>query len=448
LSWTSDEVVATLPPETAPLVESLIASVGDRGGALYLVGGPVRDLLLQRPVRDVDLLFEPKGRMAVERLARSAAPRGARVEVYDRFGTVRLSTGNASLDLTTARKEHYRHAGALPKVEQGTLEEDLGRRDFSVNALALPLMQGRQAADVIDPFGGRDDLEARTLRVLHGRSFHDDPTRALRAARLSSRLDFFLARRSRAFLRDALRDGAFGAVSGDRLRHEFEKLFDDATRDLDPAQALRRLDEWHVLGSLEPGLCLPRDAVAPVRRLGRSLREPPWRGPRFRRWAAGLAVWIAPLSPSLRRRVLDRLSVRGEWTDRIGGFPTGPLKLREPLAAARGRGSVDGLLGGVHEEELYALHAWTSTPVRRRIVRWAAEDRQRRAPVSGNDLTDLGLSGPAVGRALAAIRVAFLDGAVANREEALALAAELTRSRRTPRKRARKRTPGRRGSDV
>jgi len=178
--------------------------------------------------------------------------------------------------------------------------------------------------------------------------------------------------------------------------------------------------------------------VAPLRRLGRSFVEAPWRGTRFRRGAAGLAVWLAPLAPALRKRVLDRLSVRGEQVERLAGFASGPLRLVDSLAVARGRGAVDALLAGIREDELYALHAWAATAVRRRIVRWAAEDRSRRSPVSGSDLTAIGLAGPPVGSALAAIRVAFLNGAVANREEALALAREMSRADSRARRRPRK----------
>ena len=434
----SDQILAALPPPTVPLVEALVACAESHRMPVHLVGGPVRDLLLGRSIRDVDLLVEPHGRFGAAELARAAAPRGARVDVHDRFGTVRLVAGEASIDVATARREHYRHPGALPKVEPGGLEDDLRRRDFTANALALPLVSGRGRVELVDPMSGRDDLAARRLRVLHERSFHDDPTRVLRAARLAPRLGFALSRGTRSCLRDALRDGAFGAVSGDRLRREFEKLFDDASRDLDPVRALRCLDEWHVLSALEPGLSLPKAGVAAVRCLGRTIAVPPWRGPRFRPWAAGLAVWLAPVTPNLRKRVLDRLSVRGELSQRIAAFPSRTLKLIEPLSQARGRGAVDALLSSVDEEQLHALHAWAPISVRRRIVRWAAEDRTRRAPVSGTDLTDMGLAGSAVGRALARIRVAYLDGAVANREEALALAHEVSRSRQKPRSRARR----------
>ncbi len=386
----------------------------------------MRDLLLRRELRDVDLLLEPRGRLDAERLARDAAPRDARIEVYDRFGTVRISRAEGAVDLATARSEQYRTPGALPRVGPGDLTTDLARRDFSVNAMALPLTEDGPVR-VVDPFGGIEDLERGVLRILHDRSFHDDPTRALRAARLAPRLGMSLSRSSGGSLRAALREGAFGAVSGDRLRRELDKLFDDACRGLDVVKALRLLDGWHVLGALEPGLGLPRPSVPALRRLGRSFADPPWRGPRLRRGVAGLATWLTPLSAGLRRRVLERLSVRGEWVDRIAGFPAGLLGLQRELQGARGRGAVDALLAGTREEELFALHAWADPPMRRRIVRWAAEDRARRAPVSGNDLTATGLSGPAVGDALATIRAAFLDGGVANREEALVLAAELGR---------------------
>ena len=280
---------------------------------------------------------------------------------------------------------------------------------------------------VIAVAGALVDLRERRLSVLHERSFHDDPTRALRAARLCPRLGFRLARRARSALSDAMRDGAFGAVSGERFRREIEKLFSDASLGLDPAAALRRLSEWHVLGALEPGLELPRAVVTPLRRLGRSIEEPPWRFARHRPWVAGLALWLAELTPTLRRRTLERLSVRGETASRIADFRRVRDRAAQKLARSRGRGAVDAVLGELDEEQVIALHAFGAPAVRRRIVRWAAEDRSRRPSLTGADLVALGLEGAAIGRVLARVRAAHLDGALANREEALALARELAR---------------------
>ncbi|HIL80776.1 MAG TPA: CCA tRNA nucleotidyltransferase [Myxococcales bacterium] len=422
-------ILASLPPGSQPLVQALRKSARAAGSHLYLVGGPVRDLLLERPIRDLDLLVVP-GTETI-RIARAAAPEEARIVEYGRFGTLRIETTDLALDLAGARSETYSRPGALPTVEPGSLEEDLLRRDFSANALAIALDSsgGKSALPVVDVCGGLADLRAGNLRVLHPRSFHDDPTRILRAARLAPRLGFKLARATRSALRDALRDGAMGAVSGDRLRRELEKLFADASLGLDPSLALRNLDHWHVLGALEPGFEWPKAAVAPIRRLGRAIADPQWRQNRNRPWVSGLAVWLAPLRPALRRRVLQRFAIRGEAADRIANFARERDRLLGGLAKARGRGAVDALLGGIHEESLLALFASSQPLVRGRVLRWAAEDRARRAPLSGEDLVAMGLEGPSVGKVLARIRIAHLDGAIANREEAAALAVEWVRRR-------------------
>jgi tRNA nucleotidyltransferase (CCA-adding enzyme) len=424
------EAIRALPPAAAGLVEAVLEVADARGVGVYLVGGPVRDLLLERPFDDVDLIVE--GAAAAE-LAEAAGGPEARLRSHQRFGTVSLQAGEARVDLATVRRETYAHDGALPSVESGTLEEDLRRRDFTVNALALPLSKPACArhSGIVDLEGGCRDLEERRLRVLHRRSFHDDPTRALRAGRLAPRLRFSLSRGSRSALRDALRDGAFGRVSGDRLRREMVKLFDDPAHGLDPARALRLLNDWHVLGALEPGLALAPEATAPLRRLGRALEDPPWRRGRCRAWVAGLAVWLVPLAPALRRRALRRFAVRGDTAKRIDEFSRARDAWLRALSRARGRGPADAALAGIAEEELLALLVWAPPPARRRIVRWAREDRQRRPPLGGDDLRAIGFSGPAIGRALAHIRIAYLDGAVKTRDEAIALAGELVRPKKT-----------------
>lgn len=451
-----EDVLRVLPPEVVSMLDRIVEEAGRQEMQVYLVGGPVRDMLLERPIRDVDLIVAesdaPAARAdagsdsAAVRLARRLEAQDVRVVEHGRFGTVRLETGDATIDIASVRSERYERPGALPSVAPGTLEEDLLRRDFSVNALAIELRRDERGAalSVIDVADGMADLEARRLRVLHARSFHDDPTRALRAARLAPRLGFTLSRATRSVLRDAIRDGAFGAVSGERLRREIQKCFTDCREGLDPAKALRLLDTWHVLAALEPGLSMPRESAAPIRRLGRAIAEAPWRGARTRPWLSGLALLLGPQPKALRRRALERFSVRGDQQARIVAFPTNAQKRLMTLADMRGRGGVDGLLSGIDEDELYALHALAVPAVRRRIVRWAAEDRGRRIPLSGGDLTGLGLSGPAVGRVLARVRSAFLDGEVANREEAMALAEELARRKAAaPRAGAKKAAAGR-----
>jgi len=428
-----DEVLGASPEGTAALLARVVEIADREGFAVYLVGGPVRDLLLGQPLVDVDLMVEVDAREVARAVAASAE--GIELRAHDRFGTVRIESAEARLDLARMRHERYAHPGALPEVVEGTLEQDLRRRDFSVNALVCPLHGGSRTSEreVIDRVGGLEDLAQRRLRVLHPQSFHDDPTRAWRAARLAVRLGFRLDRRSRSALRDALRDGAFGAVSGERHRRELQSVFLEAEKGAHPGRILRLLSDWHVLAALEPGLTLPRDRMLALRRLGRAIQESEWPASRWRPWIAGLSIWLAPLPAAMRRRTLERFSIRGEQAARIVRFGRDAERLLRALARARGRGAVDALLSEQTEEALQALHALADAAVRRRILRWAAEDRRRRLPVSGEDLTQRGLVGPDVGRALARIRSAVLDGEVANREEALALAEEMARraSRRT-----------------
>jgi hypothetical protein len=140
-----------------------------------------------------------------------------------------------------------------------------------------------------------------------------------------------------------------------------------------------------------------------------------------------LSIWLAPLPAALRRRTLERFSIRGDQATRIVRFGRDAERILKGLSRARGRGAVDATLGDLSEEVVQALYALAGTAVRRRILRWGAEDRRRRAPVTGADLVGTGLAGPEIGRALARIRAGFLDGEIANREESLALAEEMAR---------------------
>jgi tRNA nucleotidyltransferase (CCA-adding enzyme) len=209
------QVLRALPNGARALVKALIEEAERSEVGVLLVGGPVRDLLLGRPLRDVDVIVEPRRDCGAEELARAVAPDDGRVITHDRFGTVRLEGEGAVVDLATVRAESYERPGALPTVRDGSLEDDLTRRDFTVNGLAIPLssLARRGRPTIVDPGEGLQDLEHRVLRVFHERSFHDDPTRALRAARLAPRLGFNMSRGSRSALRSALRDGAFGGVT-------------------------------------------------------------------------------------------------------------------------------------------------------------------------------------------------------------------------------------------
>lgn len=189
----------------------------------YLVGGPVRDLLLDRPVSDIDVTLAENG---ASTLARALAKRiGGRVRSHPQFMTYKVSADQfPEIDIATARKERYREPGALPSVTEGHLNDDLMRRDFTVNAIALDLTTG----ELHDPANGAKDIEQRLIRVLHDESFIDDPTRVFRAIRLAARLGFTVEPHTRKLLDDAIAGGALGTISKERLWRELTLAYEEA----------------------------------------------------------------------------------------------------------------------------------------------------------------------------------------------------------------------------
>jgi tRNA nucleotidyltransferase (CCA-adding enzyme) len=233
-----------LPPPVLALIKIVGKDAGKMGQELYLVGGVVRDLFLGRANFDFDLVVEGDAIALAQKLARESH---AKLITHSRFGTAKLQYPEFSIDLATARKETYSQPGALPTVEQGSLKDDLIRRDFSINAMALHL-NPRQFGELIDLYHGRDDLKHRLIRILHNKSFSDDATRILRALRYEQRLGFKLEAETEKSLRSDVI--MLDTISGDRLRHELELILKEA----EPERILRRAEGLGVLGRLHPSL--------------------------------------------------------------------------------------------------------------------------------------------------------------------------------------------------
>jgi tRNA nucleotidyltransferase (CCA-adding enzyme) len=211
---------------------------------LYLVGGMVRDLLLERCNVDLDLVVEGDAIKLAQTIA--AAVQG-KVIAHSRFGTAKINWGTRSADFVTARAETYARPGALPTVKPGTIEDDLARRDFTINAMAIEL-NPRHFGELIDPFGGRQDLNKKLVRVLHEKSFVDDATRIWRALRYEQRLDFRIEPATLLLIKRDINN--LKTISGDRLRHELELVLKEEM----PEKVLRRADEIDALAKLHPAL--------------------------------------------------------------------------------------------------------------------------------------------------------------------------------------------------
>jgi tRNA nucleotidyltransferase (CCA-adding enzyme) len=353
--------------------------------AVYVVGGAVRDVLLGRAPHELDFVVEGDAVAVARRAARRL---GGHVIVHDRFGTATVTAPEATFDLAGARRERYARPGALPDVELGaSLAEDLARRDFTVNAIALHLTDG----ELTFYDGAQRDLDARVLRVLHDRSFRDDPTRLLRLARYAARLGFAADPETDRLAADAVTGGAIGTVTGSRLGAELRLLL----REPQPAALLAL--ERHGLGRALLGehfgvtpevveralsFATPRPDLAALMTTG--LDTGPLDDLAFP--AAERDVVAAPI-PELRDEMTDT-----ELWRRLRRVPP------EAVAVAGARGA-----------EAAAR-------------RWLDDVCHRRLAIDGHDILAAGLQGPAVGAALEAAMEAMLAGRAPGREEQLAAA--------------------------
>jgi tRNA nucleotidyltransferase (CCA-adding enzyme) len=332
---------------------------------VYVVGGAVRDLLLGRRRADLDLVV-------VGDAAALAEAVGAEVFSHDSFATAKALLDGHEVDIASARTEKYAFPGALPDVEPaGDLEADLARRDFTINAMAIPL----EEPELIDPTRGRADLEAGLLRILHPRSFVDDPTRALRAARYAARFDFTLEPETGELLRKA----DLSTVSGDRREADLLRL----AAEPEGARGFELLADWGLL-DLRPGGAELAGRVADL------LSGGPWAG-------------FAPRERAVLRAAVGPVGLERELAE------AEPERPSEAVELARGRDPVELALARASGAE------W--------LDRYLLEWRGVTLEIDGEDLIEAGVpEGPAVGRGLAAALRGKLDGEISGRDEELASA--------------------------
>lgn len=404
----------------APLVRQLFRCLGPNERCLravldeasrravraYLVGGPVRDLLLGLPVRDIDILLSDR----LEEIAEASAERiSGRVRRHERFLTATLEGADFRIDLSRARKEVYPSPGALPRVRPAELEEDFVRRDFSVNAMALPLA-ARSEDSVLDPQGGMADLAARRLRVLHARSFVDDPTRLYRAARYAARLGFRLEPDTARLAREAVHAGAVDTLSPARIRHEIERMLDEEKS----APVAVRTAQLGLLGAVARGWRLTAEGGRGLRRLDRSRAHPPW--PEMAADSVlrdcGVRLLLLGLGKPLRTQALERLGIAGVAAERIER-DLEPFRGRvRSLARPLSPGALDARLSAVSEAGLLFLFCGAPAAAQRRVARYAKTLRHAVSSLDGYQVAALGAQGSQIGALLRAARRRTLDGRV------------------------------------
>ncbi len=391
-----------------------IAALGERPEGVYVVGGTVRDILLGERSFDVDIAVEGDAIAFGRALAGTL---GGRVTPHEKFGTAVLLYGDGGrIDVVTTRTEFYDAPGALPTVERAGLREDLFRRDFTINAMAVSLKPA-DFGRLVDPFGGRADLHGRVLRVLHNLSFIDDPTRIFRAIRYEARYGLKLEEHSARLARGTIEMGLVGDLSSARLRDELIALLEDPGA----AGGILRLGELGVDRAIHPRLQADAAAAALFER-ALALREE--LDVDVPAWHLGIAALARELTSDEAYDWLDRLKVRRRDVHHIvGAIRVAPLigeRLRsEQLSAAQVVALADAY---APDAPLLALAGEELPELREYFTRL----RDVRLEIGGEDLAHLGLAeSPRVGEVLAEVRRRKLNGELDGRDSELAAAKSL-----------------------
>jgi tRNA nucleotidyltransferase (CCA-adding enzyme) len=400
-----------LPRQLLELVKDISGQAAKQEQRVYLVGGVVRDLLLGYPNFDLDLVVEGDAVKLAQQVAETSQ---TKLLAHHRFGTAKLRYENFTLDLATARKETYAKPGALPAVTPGTLHDDLIRRDFSINAMAISLTANNYG-ELVDPHHGKTDLEHRLIRILHNGSFSDDATRILRAVRYEQRLCFALETQTAQLLKRDI--PMLDTISGDRIRHELELIF----REKQPEFAVNRLAELRVLPRIS--LFIKGDGwIVEKFDKARRLKKP------TQLLSLYFCLLIYSFSETGTEQFLARLNIPAKLSRAMRD--TLRLKTRLPLLDKSPlKPSEIYYLLREYEPLAIQANAIASDPsiVHRHLQLYLTKLRYVRTSLDGEELKRLGISaGPEMGKVLQILHKAKLDGEVRTRadEKKLALSLE------------------------
>lgn len=379
------------------------------GVLLYLVGGTVRDILLDIPFSDIDISMLNADHDFPRILAKGLA---GEIISTSQFGTSKLLINNGIIDLATARNEKYEQPGALPTVCSGNIREDMARRDFTVNAIAVSLSV-ESWGNVFDPFKGIEDLRDKQIRTLHPKSFIDDPTRIFRAIRYAERLSFKVEDNTISELNKNV--SYIDLVKGDRIRHEMEKIFqeDRANAMLAKAQKLRVLSTIHTSLNLKESL---------LKKLGQTIIE----GTR-KRSLIFLSLLTHESSPIQRSEIMRRLNLDTKTKQIVNDTSVAHVLLRDLTSPDIRYSQYHKVLGPLDSIAIEAcLFAIDDQLTKLKLKIYLKEKRLTTTILTGKDLVKLGIpEGPQIGGVLEKLLLAKMDEQITTREEEVAFTREL-----------------------
>ena len=422
-AWTRERISEALGESALRLIATIAKHAHAEGISIYLAGGVVRDLVLERENLDLDFVLEGDAIAFARKLARVY---GGDTERHIPFGTAKwkldsaaidnLSLGSgvipAQIDFASARTEEYQAPAALPAVEPGLIAQDLRRRDFTVNALALRIEAGSCPWDMLDPSDGYSDILGKQIRVLHDRSFIDDPTRIFRAYRFATRFGFTIESSTAKILHEAI--PVIQRLSGERIRHELDLIL----REEYPERIIANLSALDIFAQINDSFRISARSAEQFVRLREHM--PKMRGSSDDMARLGWHLLFSSIAEDDALLICARLDLTGELSNSIAGFTRLMAKVDWLGAPASKASAITRFLDGISETALRAglicnidVHS-----VKARMELYMEVWRHRQPTIDGNALIRAGLTpGPIYREILDKLRGAWIDGEIKSEDQ-------------------------------
>jgi len=403
----SSQIKKQLPAELVKFMQAAGEVAYHQGQSLYLVGGVVRDLLLGRPNLDLDLVVEGDAISLAQRLIQVYP---GKIITHPRFNTAKLQWHKWSVDLATARSETYAKPGVLPSVQPRSLENDLSRRDFTINTMAIHLDPSHYG-ELIDLYGGIYDLEHKLVRILHEKSFTDDATRIWRGLRYEQRLGFHLEETTIKLLKRDI--PMLDTISGDRIRHEIELVLKEEF----PEKVLCRAEELGVLPNLHPSL---KGNGWLVKKFGQAREQS---HPNLPPVGLYLALLAYRLTDEEKEQLISRLRLSKSLAQTLRDTSRIKAKLQSLADPQLPPSGIYHLLYGYSPQAITANSLASDSPVARRHIQlFLNKLRYIKPALTGDDLKRMGITpGPRIKKILELLHEARLDEKITSKwgEESL-----------------------------
>jgi len=421
-SITHDNVAKAMEQRLPLEIQFLLTKIGkiadQEEQEVYVVGGFVRDLLLGKRNLDIDLVVEGDGMKFARQLA---AEMKGELTVHPNFATANvLLPDGMKLDVATARREFYEYPAVLPTVETGSLKQDLYRRDFTINAMAVQL-NATHYGRLIDFFGGQKDLQEKCIRVLYNLSFIEDPTRIFRALRFEQRYNFRLEEQTVSFINNALKMGVLSQLSGTRLKNELLLIL----KERNPVKILRRSEDWSLFEYIYPDLTLDKETLYLLGYAEMTINHFPY--PLTEKDA--ILVYFSLLVHKLSREAIEDFAKKMEFTNKdiTKIFASLDNCKRMELFLLEDNIKPSLLYEEMNSFALSTLYFFLiktkEYKVKKRIVYFLQKLRNFRTEIDGKDLLQLGFKpGPLFKQVLDTIKRAKMDGEIDTKEKELNLA--------------------------